>query len=94
MYYVKYKDQIIAQEEDVIEDCGTKYFPLQAVDQTFLVESNFRSSCLFKNTATYYHVKVGNDLFENAAWTYLDPDPEKKEIKGRIAFAEELLDKQ
>ncbi|MBB3696744.1 uncharacterized protein (DUF427 family) [Flammeovirga yaeyamensis] len=90
-YTVKYKDQVIAQSNDIIEDCGTIYFPLSSINYKFLEKSTFRSSCLFKNTAIYYHVKVGKEILENAAWTYPDPDPEKEEIKDLIAFVDELL---
>ncbi|NME69855.1 DUF427 domain-containing protein [Flammeovirga aprica] len=83
---------LIAESNKTVEDCGVIYFPPSSVKFEYLVESDFRSSCLFKNTATYYHIKVGEKEFKNAVWSYKDPDPEVDKIKGCLAFADELLE--
>ena len=86
-----FEDIVIADSDATVDNCGVIYFPPSSVKFEYLEESGFRSSCLFKNTATYYHLKVGNHEFKNAVWSYKDPDPEEEKIKGYLAFADELL---
>src|SRR3954468_24595549 len=48
--------------------------------------------CEWKGTASYYTIEVGDKRVENAAWTYLNPDPAFKEIEGYIAVYPSLMD--
>lgn len=45
-----------------------------------------RAVCPIKGTARYFHVRVGDALNVNAAWTYPDPTPGAEGIRDHIAF--------
>ena len=51
-------------------------------NETVVVEGNH----YFKGTARYFHVRVGDALNVNAAWTYPDPTPGAEGIRDHIAF--------
>ena len=76
----------IAESNDTVVVEGNQYFPLDAVNKTFLTSSSHTSICPWKGTAHYFHVEVDGVKNENAAWYYPEPKPAAAEIKGRIAF--------
>jgi uncharacterized protein (DUF427 family) len=47
--------------------------------------------CPFKGDAELYDVKHGSNRFENAAWSYLKPYDEVKELKSYVAFYPEKV---
>ena len=49
------------------------YFPRADVHMDLLTETDHHTDCPYKGTASYYSVKVGDRVAENAAWTYPDP---------------------
>jgi uncharacterized protein (DUF427 family) len=77
---------VIAESKDTVVVEGNHYFPAGAVAHALLVDSDHTSVCHWKGTATYYSIKLGNELNKDAAWCYADPKPEASQIKGRIAF--------
>jgi uncharacterized protein (DUF427 family) len=42
--------------------------------------------CPYKGDASYWTVRVGERVSENAVWGYQDPIPERTDIKGYVAF--------
>ena len=52
----------------------------------YFTHSLHSTFCEWKGTASYYSVSVGDKTAHNAAWTYLDPLPEFREIAGYIAI--------
>lgn len=57
------------------------------------------SFCEFKGTATYWHITGGGVRRENAAWSYQDPTPSFRPMRGAVAvypamMEEILLDSQ
>ncbi|MER3428422.1 MAG: hypothetical protein C4334_10030 [Pyrinomonas sp.] len=68
------------------------YIPREDVCMEFLTQSGRRSHCEWKGEATYYHVSVGERRAENGAWSYLDPRPEYRAIRGHIAFYASKMD--
>lgn len=78
---------VIAASDDVEVVDGYTYFPPDAVDRSRLVESDHRSVCPWKGTASYYDVVVDGEVSRAAAWHY--PDPSRRAtplVGGRIAF--------
>lgn len=65
---------------------GNIYFPAAAVQAAYLVPSRRQSVCPWKGEASYYHVVVGGQRNDDAAWTYPHPKDAAKRIAGRIAF--------
>ena len=77
---------VIAESDDTIEIEGNHYFPLDAVDASYLVDSRTTTSCGWKGTANYYSLRVGDHLNRDAVWIYRDPKPAASKIRNRVAF--------
>ena len=69
---------------EVVE--GNQYFPPDAVGRGYLKPSATHTTCPWKGIASYYHVVVGGDVNEDAAWYYPTPSEKAQRILGRIAF--------
>jgi uncharacterized protein (DUF427 family) len=80
-----WKDTVIAESTDTVVVEGNHYFPRAAVTAE-LIESDTSSVCPWKGTASYYSVKVGEDVVADAAWYYTEPKDAAAEIKDRLAF--------
>jgi uncharacterized protein (DUF427 family) len=48
--------------------------------------------CAYKGHPVYWSVTTASGLYENVAWTYLDPLPGVAAIAGRVAFFDEHVD--
>lgn len=70
-----WKDTTIASSGETVVVEGYHYFPPSAVDLRLLEMSPHTSVCPIKGLARYFHVRVGDALNPNAAWTYNDPNP-------------------
>lgn len=74
---------VIAESDDTVVVEGNHYFPIDSVDQHYLVDGDTHSVCPWKGTASYFSLEVdGHD----AAWYYPTPSPAAKKITGRVAF--------
>lgn len=62
------------------------YFPPDDVRADVLVPSERRTHCAKKGDASYYSIKQGDRLIENAAWTYPEPIAGAPGFGGLIAF--------
>ena len=78
--------KIIAQSDrtEVVE--GNHYFPMDDVQQEFLIASAHRTTCPWKGIAGYYTLAVNGEQNRDAAWFYADPKPAAKNIAGKVAF--------
>ena len=52
------------------------YVPLEDLDSAVLEATDHTTHCPFKGDASYYTVRVGDVVRENAVWAYPDPMPE------------------
>jgi uncharacterized protein (DUF427 family) len=80
-----WKDTVLAESTDTVVVEGNHYFPRDAVTAE-LVDSDTHTVCGWKGTASYYSVRVGEDVVADAAWYYSDPKDAAAEIKDRLAF--------
>jgi uncharacterized protein (DUF427 family) len=62
------------------------YIPRKDVDMSALVRTEHETYCPFKGDSAYYSIKLGDELAENAVWTYEAPYPAVAEIKDHLAF--------
>ncbi len=62
------------------------YFPVDDVRMDLLVPSEHTTESPHKGTATYWSVKVGDRVAEDACWRYAAPPPGLAEIKDYVAF--------
>jgi uncharacterized protein (DUF427 family) len=68
------------------------YLPPADVRMEHLEVASRRTWCEWKGLANYFHVVVGGQRREDAAWTYLDPTVPYKEIRGYVAFYPHAMD--
>jgi len=93
---LRVQDTIIVKTERALELrepplVPVYYVPRDDVFMEHLQPSKHKTNCPFKGEASYYHVKIGEDIFENAAWCYDSPPDEVAEIKGFIAFYDSVV---
>ena len=73
-----------AERCEVVE--GNVYFPAEAIDRERFRESDTRTVCPWKGTASYYDVVVDGQVNKDAAWYYPEPKAAAKNIAGHVAF--------
>ncbi len=81
-----WNNQIIAESDDIVNIEGNAYFPFESVKKEYLRESNTKTVCHWKGTASYYSLEVGGQANEDAVWYYAEPSELARAIKGRVAF--------
>jgi uncharacterized protein (DUF427 family) len=62
------------------------YFPPEDVRQDLLTPTDLHTRCPYKGEASYWTIRVGDRVAENAMWGYLDPLADRADIKGFRAF--------
>jgi uncharacterized protein (DUF427 family) len=62
------------------------YFPREDVRMELLGESDHTTRCPFKGEASYWSVRVGDKVSENAVWGYPEPIDSAPPIAGYVAF--------
>ncbi|HEU5243429.1 MAG TPA: DUF427 domain-containing protein [Gaiellaceae bacterium] len=68
------------------------YLPAEDVRMDLLEPSEKTSRCAYKGVASYWHVRVGDRLHDDLAWTYAEPDDDGSSIRGLICFFNERVD--
>jgi uncharacterized protein (DUF427 family) len=68
------------------------YFPPDDVRTDLLEATDKHTRCPYKGEASYWTVKVGDRQSANSVWSYLDPLPERSDIKGYMAFYWDRMD--
>jgi uncharacterized protein (DUF427 family) len=63
------------------------------VRHDLLVASDHHTESALKGAASYWHIKVGDRVAENAAWRYLNPPPQSPPVQDYIAFYWHKLDR-
>jgi uncharacterized protein (DUF427 family) len=62
------------------------YIPRGDVRAELLMVSDHTTHCPFKGDASYWSVRVGDRVAENAVWGYLEPIDSAPPIAGYVAF--------
>ena len=68
------------------------YVPLEDVRADLLERTDHASHCPFKGDASYWSVRVGDRVAENAVWTYEDPIDEASWLRGLVSVYPERMD--
>ena len=68
------------------------YFPIEDVRMDLLQESELTTSCPFKGEASYWSVRAGGKVAENAAWSYPEPLDSTPPLAGYLAFYWQMMD--
>jgi len=81
-----FNSTVIAESGDTILVEGNHYFPPDAIRREHLEESDQRSVCPWKGTASYYDVVVDGARAAGAAWYYPQPKRKAKQLRDHVAF--------
>lgn len=68
------------------------YLPLTDVRLDLLTPSHTETHCPYKGTASYWHLDVGDNRYDDFVWIYRSPLPESQKIAGLAAFYNEKVD--
>jgi uncharacterized protein (DUF427 family) len=68
------------------------YFPADDVRTDVMEPTGKHTRCPYKGEASYWTVKAGDREVANAVWSYLDPLPERTDIKAYMAFYWDRVD--
>jgi uncharacterized protein (DUF427 family) len=68
------------------------YFPEDEVRTDLLEPSDHTSHCPWKGDASYWSVRVGDRVAENAVWGYPEPLDDAPPLQGYLAFYWDLMD--
>jgi uncharacterized protein (DUF427 family) len=68
------------------------YFPRDEVRLDLLEATDHSTHCPWKGDASYWSVRVGDRLAENAAWSYPRPLPDAPPLAGYLAFYWDAMD--
>jgi uncharacterized protein (DUF427 family) len=93
----RFNGEIIADSERalVLRESGHRlvyYFPPEDVRQDVLQPTDLHTRCPYKGDASYWTVKIGDRVATNIMWSYLDPLPEREDIRGYRAFYWDKID--
>jgi uncharacterized protein (DUF427 family) len=86
MPQAKWQGALLADSNDTIVIEGNHYFPPDSVNRQYFQDSNTNTTCSWKGEASYYTIKVGDQVNPNAAWYYPHPKEAAKEIRDYVAF--------
>jgi uncharacterized protein (DUF427 family) len=78
----------------LLRDGGTPvyYFPESDVQADLFVPSKLVRNAPLRGNASFWSIKVGDRLAENAVWTYRDPVKGAEFLKGYVAFDWDSMD--
>lgn len=62
------------------------YFPKEDVRMDLLQPTDHHTHCPYKGDASYWTMRVGDRVAENAVWSYVDPLPLGEPVRGHLAF--------
>lgn len=68
------------------------YIPREDVDMALLEHSQHATHCPYKGDASYYSIRTGDRLADDAVWTYEAPYQAVAAIKDHLAFYPKKVD--
>jgi len=81
-----WENTLIAESDRTVVIEGNHYFPPESINREFFQQSDTHSTCPWKGLASYYDLRVGNNVNKDGAWYYPEPKEAAKSIKGYVAF--------
>lgn len=94
---VQFGREIVASSKDVmlLRESPIElhyFFPKEHVKMELLEKSDHTTHSGYKGDAIYWHVKVGDRVAENAAWTYESAPEGRPDVSDYIAFDWDKMD--
>src|SRR5437660_10540716 len=62
------------------------YIPAEDIRMDLLTPSPTSTFCRYKGSASYWSLRIGDHVVADVAWAYMDPLPERADIKGYLCF--------
>lgn len=90
MIRAKWNGVVIAESNQTELLEGIYYFPPGTVKQQYLQRSAKVTNCTWKGTAEFSDLVVDGLQCENAAWTFPSPKIEVRDIRGYVAFTDDV----
>ena len=81
-----WKGETIAASSNTVVVEGNHYFPSESLNTELVRESDTTTECVWKGTANYYTLIVGEQTNPDAVWYYADPKDAAKQTRDRVAF--------
>ena len=81
-----WKGKTLAESDETKIVENNHYFPQESIKKEFFNSSAHETRCPWKGVASYYHIKVGDQINENAAWYYPQASHAAKPIENYVAF--------
>lgn len=81
-----WNDIVIAESDDTVLVEGNHYFPRSALRVDLIRDSDTRTVCPWKGTASYHTLDHEGATSPDAIWYYPDPKPEAEMVRDRVAF--------
>jgi uncharacterized protein (DUF427 family) len=96
---VEFDGELIAESDRTLIVRETRhdpvvYFPRDGVRFDRLERTDHETFCPFKGEASYWTLRVGDRVEENAVWSYEDPFDEVADLKDYVAFYPDRVDWQ
>ena len=79
----------------VLEEAGYRpvfYIPRADAQMTSFERTAHKTHCPYKGDASYYSIRVGDKVSQNAIWSYEEPFPAMAAIAGHLAFYPNRVD--
>lgn len=77
---------LLAESDETIVVEGNHYFPREAINSEYLVDSPRHTTCAWKGVASYYDIEVEGQSNKGAAFYYPSPSAAAADIKDYVAF--------
>ncbi len=78
--------ETIAESNDTVVVEGNHYFPASSLQSEFVADSQTKSTCPWKGTASYYTLTVNGEKNPDAVWYYPSPKQGAEQVADRVAF--------
>ena len=77
---------VLAESDRTIVLEGNHYFPSDSINKIHFTNSDKKTICPWKGTASYYTIDAAGKTNTDAAWYYSDPKSKAAQIKNHVAF--------
>jgi uncharacterized protein (DUF427 family) len=68
------------------------YLPPEDVRMDLLERTDFSTTCPFKGEASYWTLRIGDEVLTGIAWSYQNPLEHRRDIAGMISFYADRVD--
>ncbi len=86
MVQAVWKGVVLAESNECEMVERNYYFPPDSINEEYFIKNSTHSVCFWKGRASYYDIKVNEEINQEAAWYYPQPKTRSEHIKNYVAF--------